>query len=627
MFQSTTGPARQRLEDASVQKLEAAGALVHDDRRLRSFFFDGRFLTARDLTREQTYFLTRQADLGRGGGTGVIAGLRVKVGTTSRSLHLSAGHGVTPSGESVVIPQDLTEVRLDDIPEIQRLDAAFGLSPVPREPSRNRSGLYVVALRPVEYTAHPVASYPSSMGTTRQVQDGDIIEATAITLIPYPDAVSGQGFDARRSRVAHEIFTRDGGQRLPVDALPLAMVAVERGIISWVDEFLVRREVGSEQEDFLGLGQAPRMLREAHLLQYQQHLRDVLAERRKGSKGERFSASEHFRVLPPAGPLPAAAVDSSKLTEVFFPPEVDVELSVVSYDELGTLLRESLLLPPIDLTQTGEELVSTAVLVLVPVPRRRMDQALSLLFPAQRAGTVKLRSAAPGQVARRLPGDALQALLQRMRQESATPASGGLADAAWASVLSGTELLWYVRRRNLPSKPLLVGERAVEPDDRETAFTSALRQAELDDEFASLPGRATALAIGEIYGWLESLRLEALTTAPQWFASAAGELLRLKWLDVLALDEVKARYAYAERGTGLQALLNVLSYRHARVVPQPVFARSSSVVELDKISFALVPTWGDLEIASDVVNGVLAGNGTLDQAVAQVRMKFPNLPV
>jgi hypothetical protein len=580
----------------------------------------------RDLTREQTYFLTRQSDLGRSGGTGVIAGLRVRSNEDSRSLRITAGHGATPSGEAVVIPTDLSQVKLDDVPEIQRLDAAFGLSTTPREPARNRSGLYIVALRPVEYTAHPVASYPSSMGTSRQVHDGDIIEATAITLIPYPDAVSGGSYESRRSRVAHEIFARNSSQRPPVDALPLAMVAVDRGVIRWVDEFLVRREVGSEQEDFLGLGQSSRALREAHLLQYQQHLKEVLAERLGSGRGERFTATEHFSVLPPAGPLPAAAVDSSNLTEVFFPPEVDVELSVVPYDELGTLLRESLLLPPLDLTLKGEQLSSTSVLVLVPVARESMDQALSLLFPTQQAGSVRLRAAAPGQVARRLPGDALQELLRRMQVGSA-PAGSGLADAAWASVLSGSGLLWYVRRRNLPSKPALIGERSVEPDDGQDGVTNGLREAELDDEFASLPARATALGVGRTYWWLSIQRGLDIAARMPVFAAMAGELLRLTWVEASSVEEVRLRYSYSGVGQGLTQLFTVLSYQHEYEIPLPVFARSSSTKELDLICNSLYPTWVRLEEAARTVHRILTGGGTLDTAVSELRKQFPGLPV
>ena len=44
--------------------------LVGDPRRWRPRWFDGRFLAASDLQGEQNYFLTRQADLGRAGGSG-----------------------------------------------------------------------------------------------------------------------------------------------------------------------------------------------------------------------------------------------------------------------------------------------------------------------------------------------------------------------------------------------------------------------------------------------------------------------------------------------------------------------------------------------------------------------------
>ena len=157
MFDPTRGPARERIDQDEVEALRKAGTLVTDDRRRRPLYFDGRFLAARDLTREQNYFLTRQADLGRAGGAGVVAGLLVTAGETASSLRITAGHGVTTAGELVVLPDTIT-IQLADIAQIQRLDAAFGLLPIPREPARNRSGLFGVALRPVEFTANPTAA-------------------------------------------------------------------------------------------------------------------------------------------------------------------------------------------------------------------------------------------------------------------------------------------------------------------------------------------------------------------------------------------------------------------------------------------------------------------------------------
>ncbi|HEU4451617.1 MAG TPA: hypothetical protein VFR81_01115, partial [Longimicrobium sp.] len=290
---STQGPARQRLKSEQIRELQ--GSLVVDNRRRRPLFFDGRFLAARDLVREQNYFLTRQADLGRAGGFGVVEGLYVQRGAAPTSLTFTAGHGVTPAGELVVLPRDFT-VELTEIPEIQRLNAAFGLLEIPHDPPRNRTGLFVVALRPVEFSANPVASYPTSLTGPRSVEDGEIVEGAVVTLIPYADEGPDVSTSLRRARVAHEIFVGGTAKGEAAGALPLAIVALNRGTVEWVDPFLVRREAGSQQADVIGLGFSPRGLREAHLLQYEAHLREVISLRR--TLGYRFAATEYFQALP-----------------------------------------------------------------------------------------------------------------------------------------------------------------------------------------------------------------------------------------------------------------------------------------------------------------------------------------
>jgi hypothetical protein len=145
MAQVTSGPAREKIDLAEMTKLQRS--VIIDNRRKRPLYFDGRFLAAADLTREQSYFLTRQADLGRAGGFGVVRGLMVTPGDAAGSLHIEAGHGVTPSGSTVLLPDSL-QVSLSDIPTSQRLDASFGLLELPRAPAASRSGLFLVALRP-----------------------------------------------------------------------------------------------------------------------------------------------------------------------------------------------------------------------------------------------------------------------------------------------------------------------------------------------------------------------------------------------------------------------------------------------------------------------------------------------
>ena len=200
MLNTRSKSAREAIDPVEQDRLKKVGALIGDSRRSRPNYFDGRFLKASDLTADQTYFLSRQADLARSSGFGVIEGLMVTndVNADNRRIEInrstivriSAGYGLTPSGELVAIPADL-DVNLADLASVQRLNAAFGLAAIPTEPLRTATGLFVLGLRPVEYTEDPIASYPTSPGGERKVQDGMIREATVVTLVPYADIGDG----------------------------------------------------------------------------------------------------------------------------------------------------------------------------------------------------------------------------------------------------------------------------------------------------------------------------------------------------------------------------------------------------------------------------------------------------
>src|SRR5215207_3459244 len=214
------------MSTEDMQQLLGASALVLDGLRRRPRYFDGRFLTGADLTRDQDYVRQRQADLARAGGTGVVLGLEVRRGADPRgeTLTIEAGHGVTPSGDLVMVTTRRT-VPLLDLANSRRLDATLGVRLEARAPLGRRTGLLILALRPVEFTANPVAAYPTTISGPRQVEDGDIIEATAITLIPYPDSAGAATLEEARRAVARNLFLGDP-EGLPQDALPIAMMAI-----------------------------------------------------------------------------------------------------------------------------------------------------------------------------------------------------------------------------------------------------------------------------------------------------------------------------------------------------------------------------------------------------------------
>lgn len=509
----TKGAARERIDPAEAPALRSRGVLVEDPRRTKSNYFDGKFLTARDLIRDQQYFLTREADLGRAAGSGVAHGLEVDAGSSPHSLRISAGQGITAAGELVLLPAPLT-IDLADIPQAEQLSARFGLSRLPAAPLRSRTGLFVLGLRPVEFTANPVGAYPTSLTGARTVEDGDVIEATAVVLIPWQDDGAADALDARRGAAARTIFTQPNPRGTSANVLPLAMLALQANTLAWIDEPLVRRELGADRGDLPGLGFAPRGLRLAHLMQYQSHLADVVAQ----LHGRSFPAATQFPALPPAGPLPPGTIDTRDFTQRFFPSEVDVDFSIIPEDELPALVEESLALPPIDFQASQAALDLTAVLVLAPVPRAQFGAVRARLATVARP----LKPSAPNLVAQRRPLE----ILQRLRVPMPLPVVdiANPSDAEWAR-LARLPNLWFVRRRNLAYRDDLVGTPTAVAGDGDVRVERSVRERveslglkpQLDRVLAASSSRAAA----NVVSLLASPRVAA---SPTLTAATLGAL-------------------------------------------------------------------------------------------------------
>ena len=439
-----------------------SSSVILDTRRTRPRFFDGKFLTAADLTQEQNFLLRRQADLGRTLGFGVVSGLRVTRAARSASdlpnpaasVTVSAGHGLTPAGDLVFLPKPLT-VDLDSVAQLQRLSAAFGLTREPQAPFQNLRGLFVLGLRAVEFTANPTPAYPPSVDGNSALRDGEVIEATALTLVPYASDASRREVLAARTRAAREIFLEQKIAALPAGVLPLALLYLRNGALEWVDEWLVRREAGDD--DRFGFGFAPRALAEAHFFHYQEMLK--LAP--PAGEGQ-LSARTFLEIIPPAGPLPANLLSLADFTQAYFPPEARVELALVPEDELAALMEDSIDLPPIDLSLQPEDQDALAILVLAPVKRADYGNVLQTL---QRTPQPTLRNAAPPLLGQQKPIQALLklnaafTLKQRIAAAAPNPAPppADFVDPAWREVLQKTTQLWYLRRRNLPDGQGLAG--------------------------------------------------------------------------------------------------------------------------------------------------------------------------
>lgn len=544
----TDGAARERIATRDLADLRRAGVLIEDARRERPRYFDGRFLAARDLIRDQQYVLTREADLGRAAGSGVATGLAVGEGTDAHSLTIAPGHGVTPAGELVLLPRDLT-VSLANVPLAEQLSARFGLSRLPQPPLRSRTGLFVLGLRPVEFTANPIGAYPTSLTGARTVEDGDIVEATAVVLVPWTDDGGADALEARRASAAHAIFVAGIERGVSANVLPIAMLALQNNAVAWVDAPMVRRDLGADRADLPGLGLSPRALRLGHVLQHQAHLADVV----RVSGGRPFPAAGRFSSLPPAGPLPPGVINPSDFTQSYFPAEVDADVSVIPEDELPALIEDALALPPIDLTLPAEALDSTAVAILVPVPRHEWRAVTGRLATRVRP----LRPAAPNLVAQRKP---LETLLRLRPQIPIVPLPDAAdpSDAEWQRLvrLPG---LWFVRRRHLARRDDLAGaplrfaaaDTGVTTDRVRERLTSLGLAANLERVLTS----ATPAAAEEVTRLLDSPRF---VDSPALTAAALGELTARSetsgTLDTATAVAVSSTLTATGAGTGLTRL-------------------------------------------------------------------------
>ncbi len=465
---------REILSEADAKTLQEQGVLAMDPERALPLWFDGRYLTARDLNREQNYFLSRQTAIGKAIGRGVIEGLDVRIDsgvlTEGSRLVISAGQGVAFDGAHIILPRDL-DVNLADLAVQDAINAQLGLSMNPGASIRSRTGIFVLSLRAVEYTANQTASFPTHVTGERTTHMGDRIEAVAVTLTPY--APIDAPFDSAEARAmaTQRIFQGQDAMGTPGHALPLAMLALRNGSVEWLDPYLARRDLVASRRDFLGMGLSQDQLRLSHFNQYQTALSDVVNFYIERGQPARFNAEQHFRVLPAAGPLPAACVDPGAQTQIFFPGEVEVELSIVPEDELPSLIDDSFELPPIDLTRPPSERDSLSVMVIAPLPRTVLRSQLKHLGALQRPlKPISLLGQGPQKPIDKLGTMriALADVAASLENEDATTPD------AWASVIRGLSsfgtggdgaapMLWYIRRRTLRENADL--ESALAPID------------------------------------------------------------------------------------------------------------------------------------------------------------------
>lgn len=604
-----------------LDKYEYGGSVFVDRRRSRPRWFDGRFLKAADLNRESGYFLTRQSDLAVATGTGVVEGLMVKQNDSTR-ITIAQGHGMTFDGERVFLPNDV-DISLHNIALAEELNVKMGLSRKPAPPDRSRSGIYIIALRPLEFTANPTASYPVDVDGQRQMRDGSIIEATAITLVPfsYP-AGAARSSQARRAEVAHQLFAQATEYRIPSTTLPLAMIEMRRGKLLWLDNHMVRRDMGAVHSDVLGFGFTPRPIRSSHFKQYDAMIQDIVAQRKRTDADLGFSATQFFKSLPSAGRLPAACVDLSSFTQHYFPDVMDVEMSIIPEDEMGLLIEESMLLPPI-LLDDDTAMENTSVMVFLPVPRHVFyseTKAIKKLPDPIRFPVKTVRS-------KFTPRDYLN-VFQAKLPDFKTPEvknEEALRQVAWQRLLYKETFVWYVRRRHVSYKDEITGTTVhvmTNEHKDETDMRRYQRTLGLYDEFTTLKVRGSAAADLEM---VRLLTIPKFTKSEVMMRSALKEFNDTEKLDERHAASVSVRFAGKEVGKGMDKLDERLftGTDEQKTEQRKKLAETLRAPELDMVAREL--TTEEAGILAEDLNTRLTGPDTPEEIAAFILSKKEEL--
>jgi hypothetical protein len=390
------------------------GAAADIDPRLtRTHYFDGRLLTAEDLTRDQIYVDQRLRELGRVVGSGIMRGLELAFDRFTGMLTLQPGQCLTAAGRVLELGTTLV-VDLGDRALITGLnDGSYG---------RLDRGLYAVVLRYVDVGSGSAEVFPKDLGAKRGFQYALIKESVQLGLVPLPLPLPLQNPLQIRSRLLRDLRGDSASSSLiPEDAVALGVLAVQDDAPQWLDAELLRHPVRAEP----GPGDLQADLSRA----YEKLLLDILNERRGGSLSGDFHAADYFSLLPPVGTLPKDSVDPINGRQSYFPENFQVAIAPIRQADVELIKAESLDLPPIDLSSSEP----VDVVVLAPLSNQEYgsfaNQLERVYDPASR----------------RLP----QVDLLSLKVNPAKPVHGLVTDAAiWTEIWDRVAQAgpFYVRR-------------------------------------------------------------------------------------------------------------------------------------------------------------------------------------
>jgi hypothetical protein len=344
-------------------------------------FFNGRLLSARDLTREQS--ANREADrrLGQAVGEGIAYGLEVSksIASTQQSpvVTVEAGLAINRTGQTLMLSAK-TEVALvrQATPGPGNTDPFSECAPLQSGTYVAGAGVYLLTIAPAQGTEGRAATHSLESASVSCNTD-TTVNAVQFRLIQLDQQISAAEMldqSKLRNLIAYKCFGVDSTSKFPVDPFTtnlekygllddlrptwLTECEVPLSILYWtlvdgikfIDLWSVRRRLARRVTDktwsFLTSERTTRE-GEAMYLQFQSQLKDLGS----GLSPSQVKAKDHFKYLPAAGLLPVGGGNGFDY-ETFF-NEITIRQPIfIEGAQLRPLFQESFEYPPVE-TSSG----------------------------------------------------------------------------------------------------------------------------------------------------------------------------------------------------------------------------------------------------------------------------------
>lgn len=348
-------------------------------------FFNGRMLSAEDLTSEQDANRARALHLGMALGDGVACGLEVVPATGSDAakgmVEITAGLAVNAAGQTLRLPRKET-IALVALPDPSKVSECLfsDCSPSSASTTASAQGYYLLTLAPASKREGlaSVSGLGGRLANCNSKYRADGVKFRFLRLQNLPAGASG---NTARNEIAYACLGRPNPHDLLLAALhsnsitpyglttmlksgelteidvPLAVVEWKSsGGLGFIDLWSVRRRICrpnlAGRWDYF-LGDRRWVEGEATFLQFQEHIAALQAQAGGASS---IAASAYFRYLPALGVLPTTGTGSANgfNPALFFGALASRDVGMLDADQFRVLLRESFRQEPIPLATVNK---------------------------------------------------------------------------------------------------------------------------------------------------------------------------------------------------------------------------------------------------------------------------------